>query len=83
MAEYSRLELKHKKFEVYISSSSSNSSFGKALPMIVTRGDTKHVSDKEGLKTFYDHCCIIQHYLFSIKAYGEEECKISSLYVCL
>ena len=77
-----RLELKGKKGEIYEGSSSAEiQEFWEVLQLIeplLTREDTrkKHVSDKEGLKAFYEHCCVTLHYFFSIKKCGEEGCKM-------
>lgn len=34
------------------------------------------MSDKEGLKAFYEHCCVTRHYFFSIKKCGQEGCEV-------
>ena len=45
---------------------------------LLTRNDTtkKDITNKDGLKAFYEHCCRSRHYFFSIKKCGEEQCEI-------
>ena len=78
----SRLQLKGKKFQLYESSSSEDiDNFWEVLQLIeplLTRNDTtkKDITNKDGLKAFYEHCCRSRHYFFSIKKCGEEQCEI-------
>ena len=77
-----RLELKGKKFEVYESCSEDEiQAFWEVLHLIepqLTRDDTtkKGISHMERLKKFYDHCCCMRHYFFSIKKCGKDGCDM-------
>ena len=77
-----RLELKGKKFKLYDSCSSDDIlDFWEVLQLIaplLSRNDTtkKDVRDKDDLKVFYEHCCRLRHYFFSIKKCGDDGCKI-------
>ena len=66
---------------MFSSSSDDIQNFWEVLQTVdttLTRDDTteKAIKDKPDLQVFFNHCCQVRHYSFSIKKCGEDDCSI-------
>lgn len=78
---FQRLQLKEKNFEVFTPASLSDiGSFSETIKLLDSTASldiTKaSMTEYQGIKRFYDHCCQVRHYSFCIKKCGQDSCSL-------